>query len=106
MILPMEPLEDDEDRPSKSARKREALALQKLGEALIALKEADLTTLDLPENVAEAVREARRITSRGGGARQRQYIGRLMRTIDPAPIRLALEALNRNPSHHRAAKLG
>ena len=40
----------------------------------------------------EAIRAARRINSRGGGARQRQYIGKLMRDVDPEPIRAALAA--------------
>ena len=105
MILAMEPFEDDAERPSKSARKRAAHALQKLGERLIALKEVELAALNLPETLADAVREARRISSRAGGARQRQYIGRLMREIDPEPIRAALDALRTNPVHNRSAKL-
>jgi ribosome-associated protein len=80
------------ERPSKSARKRAAHAAQDLGEALVRLREAQLEALDLPETLKEAVREARRIKSRGGGARQRQYIGKLMRDVDPAPIRAALTA--------------
>jgi ribosome-associated protein len=80
------------ERPSKSARKRAAHAAQELGEALIRLREAQLEALDLPEPLKEAVRLARRITSRGGGARQRQYIGKLMREVDLEPIRAALAA--------------
>jgi len=80
------------ERPSKSARKRAAHAAQDLGEALIALREAQLEALELPEKLKEAVRLARRISSRAGGARQRQYIGKLMRDIDPEPIRAALAA--------------
>jgi ribosome-associated protein len=75
------------DGPSKSARKRAAHAAQDLGEELIRMRESDLETLDLPETLVDAIREARRITSRGGGARQRQYIGKLMRDIDLEPIR-------------------
>jgi 5-(carboxyamino)imidazole ribonucleotide mutase len=81
-----------EDRPSKSARKREALAAQKLGEELILLKDADLDALELPERLSEAIRQARRIRSRAAGARQRQYIGKLMREIDLEPILAALAA--------------
>jgi 5-(carboxyamino)imidazole ribonucleotide mutase len=81
-----------DDRPSKSARKRAALAAQKLGEELVLLKDADLQALDLPEALTAAIREARRIRSRAAGARQRQYIGKLMREIDPAPIHAALAA--------------
>jgi len=51
------------------------------------MRDSDLETLDLPETLLDAIREARRITSRGGGARQRQYIGKLMRDIDLEPIR-------------------
>jgi ribosome-associated protein len=80
------------DRPSKSQRKRDAHAAQDLGETLIGLRDSDLVALDLPEILVDAIREARRIPSRGGGARQRQYIGKLMREIDPEPIRAALAA--------------
>jgi ribosome-associated protein len=78
---------DDYDGPSKSARKRAAHAAQDLGEELIRMRDNDLVTLNLPEGLVDAVREARRITSRAGGARQRQYIGKLMRDIDLEPIR-------------------
>jgi ribosome-associated protein len=77
----------EHDGPSKSARKRAAHAAQDLGEELIRMRDSDLETLDLPETLVDAIREARRITSRGGGARQRQYIGKLMRDIDLEPIR-------------------
>jgi ribosome-associated protein len=78
--------------PSKSRRKRDATAAQGLGTRLIALKEADLAALDLPERLLDAILLAKRITSRGGLARQRQYIGKLMRDIDPVPLEAALEA--------------
>ena len=88
---------DDEDwqdlPPSKSARKRDALALQKLGEALVKMRLADLDRLPLPENLREAIDEARRLTNRGALSRQRQYIGKLMRDIDVAPVEAALAAL-------------
>lgn len=83
--------EDDEPgRPSKSQRKREAHAAQDLGEELIRLRDAELDALGLPEALADAIQEARRIKSRAGGARQRQYIGKLMREIDLEPIRAVL----------------
>jgi ribosome-associated protein len=81
--------------PSKSMRKREAAAAQDLGTRLIALKESELKALDLPESLHDAILLAQRITSRGGLARQRQYIGKLMRDIDPAPIEAALSAESR-----------
>ncbi len=84
------------ERPSKSARKREADAAQDLGTRLIALKESDLAALDLPEKLFDAIMLAKRITARGGLARQRQYIGKLMRDIDPAPVEAALNVKSRN----------
>ena len=86
------PERDEPERPSKSQRKRDAHAAQDLGEALIRLRDAELEALGLPEPLDEAIREARRITSRAAGARQRQYIGKLMREIDLEPIRAALAA--------------
>jgi ribosome-associated protein len=79
-------------RPSKSAAKRTAHAAQDLGELLIALTDAELAALELPEELRAALAAARAITSRAAGARQRQYIGKLMRALDPQPIRAALRA--------------
>lgn len=82
---------EGELRPSKSARKRAAHAAQALGEELIQLKPHELESLQLPEELYDAVREAQRIrNTRGGIARQRQYIGKLMREIDTSPIEAAL----------------
>ncbi len=83
---------EETERPSKSARKRAAQAAQDLGVELVQLREAQLAELDLPEKLKEAIRAARTITSRVAGARQRQYIGKLMRDVDPEPIRAALSA--------------
>ena len=87
------PRDDDDEGaqpPSKSARKRAAHAAQELGESLIALRDAELEALALPSQLTEAIRAARRINSRAAGARQRQYIGKLMRTLELEPIRAAL----------------
>jgi ribosome-associated protein len=86
----------DETKPSKSARKRAYLALQKLGEELITLRESDLQAMPLDEELRDAVLEARRIKAHGALRRQKQYIGKLMGRIDPEPIREALERLRRN----------
>jgi ribosome-associated protein len=85
----------DDLKPSKSARKREYLALQKLGEELITLKESDLEALPLDDNLREAVMEARQIKAHGALRRQKQYIGKLMRHVDPEPIRAEMAKLHR-----------
>jgi ribosome-associated protein len=84
------PEHDAQDPPSKSARKREALDLQSLGEALIELPPAELEALGLPETLHGAIVAARDISSRGARVRQRQFIGKLMREVDAGPIRAAL----------------
>ncbi len=80
------------ERPSKSAAKREAEALQTLGESLLSLPPGELAELPLPEELREAIALARRIHAHGGLRRQRQLIGKLMRRIDVEPIRAALAA--------------
>ena len=86
----------DDTKPSKSARKRAYLALQKLGEELITLRESELQAMPLDEDLRDAVLEARRIKAHGALRRQKQYIGKLMGRVDPEPIREALERLRRN----------
>lgn len=76
----------DQEPLSKTKRKAAMQDLQDMGEELIALNKTRLAQLNLPETLFEAVKEAQRITSNGAIARQRQYIGRLMREIDTAPI--------------------
>ncbi len=96
------------DKPSKSHLKRESRSLQKLGEALIDLSPEDLEPLDLPERLLEALDDARRIRKHEALRRQRQYIGRLMREIDPEPVRQFLEsrlsAAQENNRHFHAAE--
>jgi ribosome-associated protein len=86
-------------KPSRSFRKRQAEALQKLGVRLVELKAAELAALSLPEELLAAIHEARRLKDRGALARQRQYIGKLMRDVDPGPIEQALAARAFNPLH-------
>jgi ribosome-associated protein len=80
-------------KPSKSARKREFLALQELGENLIDLKALELDSLGLDEELQNAVRAAQRMKSHGALRRQKQLIGKLMRQVDAEPIRAALNRL-------------
>lgn len=80
-----------QEQPSKTQRKQEMHALQALGERLVGLSEDQLARIDLPESLREAIAEAKRIRSREGLRRQLQFVGRLMREVDPAPIRAQLE---------------
>jgi len=77
-------------RPSKTQRKAASHALQSLGEALAALSDARLADVPLDEGLRDAVMEYRRTRSFEGKRRQMQYIGKLMRRIDVAPIEQAV----------------
>ncbi len=83
-----------DSKPSKSARKREHLALQELGEELITLSEAELESLSLDESLLNAVRDASQMKAYGALRRQKQLIGKLMRGVDPGPIRAAISKHN------------
>lgn len=84
--------EDDEfedDFISKSQLKRESEAQQAVGERLIDLSPEKLAQLDLPEKLVDAVELARKLlerNERGALKRQKQYIGKLMRSVDVEPI--------------------
>jgi len=79
-------------KPSKSARKRETLALQSLGEQLIGLAPEQLEHIGLDDALHEAILAAKSIRAHGALRRQKQLIGKLMRSVDPAPIAAALDA--------------
>lgn len=70
------------------------LALQKMGERLAELSSAQLEKMELPTELKEAVIVAGGIRKHGARRRQLQYIGTLMRRLDPEPIRKALECLD------------
>ena len=91
-----------EEIVSKTRRKRAVEELQKLGASLVALAPARLDTLELPAELLGAVREAQRITSREARRRQLQFIGKLMRSLDPAPVRAALAQLDGRSAAARA----
>src|SRR5262245_12293082 len=91
------PVDGASDAPpiSKTQVKREMHALLHLGEELVKLDAGRFAALarevELPERLVEAVAEARTITAWGARKRQLQFIGKLMREQDPAPIRRRLE---------------
>ena len=80
--------------PSKSQRKREMTALQDLGGELVALSKERLAKIDMPERLRDALLEAQRITSHEARRRQMQYIGKIMRDVDAAPLRAAMDEIN------------
>lgn len=99
-------LHDDEPEeelpPSKTKVKKQMLELQDLGKTLTGLSNEKLRELDLPENLLIALTEYKRMTKFGALNRQLQYIGRLMRDVEPAPILSKLEAWNGTSRQHTA----
>jgi ribosome-associated protein len=87
-------------RPSKSSRKRAALALQALGARLVQMRATELAKLPLDDSLRAALQEARRLRSHGALARQHQYIGKLMRDIDLAALEAALAGLDAAQKAH------
>ena len=89
---------DAEGRPSKTRLKQEAHELQVLGRDLAQLPEARLATLPLEGPLLDAVLELRRTRSHEGRRRQLQYVGKLMRSADAAPLREAVAQARLGPA--------
>lgn len=82
-------------RKSKQQQKREAEAVQLLGKTIVDLSPAQykqaLARLVLPEKLTEAMEQCRGMKAREARRRQLQYIGKLMRDVDPEPVQQVLE---------------
>ena len=90
------------DEQSRTDLKRESTELQKLGEDLLTLRIDLIERLDVSEKLKDAVAEAKRITNFEGKRRQMQYIGKLMRRVDPSVLetmRAALVEQNSGSAH-------
>ena len=89
------------EEPSKSQLKRESHALQAMGKELVEMPEGKLQKFDLPEQLKEAIYEARRLKSREAKRRHLQYIGKLMRTSNIDNIQHTLEKMNHQSLTYR-----
>ncbi|MFC7002660.1 ribosome biogenesis factor YjgA [Pseudobowmanella zhangzhouensis] len=90
----------DDDVKSKSQIKREFLALQALGEKIVNMG-AHSDKIPLDDALLEAIELARRINRKKDSyRRQIQYIGKLLRNRDVAPIE---EAINKIENKHQIA---
>ena len=77
---------DGVDKISKTKRKQQMLELQDLGEELVALSKDALKKTPMSDELREAIKEYQRIPTHGAHRRQMQYIGKIMRNEDTAPI--------------------
>ena len=88
---------------SKTEMKEDMEALQKLGEELVGLKPSSLEKFPLNDDLREAIANAQRFKNEAK-RRQLQYIGKLMRQVDPEPIQAELDRL-RNKHSQATAEL-
>ena len=86
------------DEQSRTDLKRESAELQELGEELLTLRADLMERLELSEKLKDAVLEAKRITNFEGKRRQMQFIGKLMRLVDPAVLETVRAALTEQTS--------
>ncbi len=100
----MEDSTPQDDLPSKTRRKQAMHALQALGAELVELPKSRTDAIGLPDALNRALADARRFTAHEARRRQLQYIGRLMRDIDPEPVRAAIERFH-GKSRAEAARL-
>lgn len=84
-----EPQKPDDE--SKSQRKKDMIALQKMGESLIQLTTEQLVAIELPENLLTAIKHMKSLSANEAKRRQMQYIGKMMRHIDVEKIKQALK---------------
>jgi len=89
--------DNDQFEISKSQRKRELDDLKKLGSELLEFSDDALRQLITSEVLLEALRTARRITSNSARKRQMQYIGKLLKDEDAAPL---IDAVNTRHNQH------
>jgi ribosome-associated protein len=94
------------DEASKTDLKRESTALQKLGTELLGLRPELMDKLGLSDKLVDALAEARRITNFEGKRRQMQFVGKLMRLLEPdkvEAVKAALEAQHKGSAADTAA---
>ena len=84
----------DTDEPSRSQRRRDALAVFELAERLVGLTDTQLTQLPLDDELRDAILHARRITQQIARKREIQFLAKQMRRRDDEELdalRAALE---------------
>ncbi len=94
----------DDERPSKTQRKREMTALQELGDKLAELTPESLKKMPLDEHLLDTLLQAKKMVQREARRRHMQLVGKLMRAADVGAIQEAYDAIQ-NGSREVAAAL-
>ena len=80
--------------PSRSELRRAALDVLALGEKLVALSDAQLAKLPIPEDLLPHIRDAKRITSHVAHKRQLAFLAKQMRREDDDALDAIRDALD------------
>ncbi len=83
---------EENNGPSKSQLKRDALAVRDLGSELAALGDAERARVPLPDDIVSAIVELNRTTRHGARKRQLGWLAKRLRQVDIEPIEAALES--------------
>ena len=86
--------DQDEAIKSRTKAKLKVEALQRLGERLIDLPVEQIRSMEIPEPLKKEVIFAKTVTSHGARRRQLQFIGSIMRTIEPETIVAAIDRIS------------
>jgi ribosome-associated protein len=102
-----QPYDNDGDYVSRTGQKVESEDAQKLGMRLIALSKSQLDRMGLDEFLYDAVLHSKNIKTKTEAYRRHlQYIGKLMRGFDHAPIEAALDKiLNKNNNENAQVQI-
>jgi ribosome-associated protein len=71
-----------DDFKSKTALKNEAKDIHAFGKILVGLTDKQISQIDLPENVHEAIKELKKLKKNSAQKRQSLYLAKLLRDID------------------------
>lgn len=94
--------DNDIEPKSKTQIKEEMLALQDIGRVLIELPDSVYKTFPISEDLDDAIKTYRRISSHNARKRQMQYIGRVIRGLDVQPL---LDAIDNHKNGNRKKNL-
>lgn len=94
--------DEDGNWVSKTRRKKDCDAMQEIGERMIALNSDELSQIDMDDELRRAIEEAQRIKSHGALKRQKQYIGKIMRSMDSDSLEQQLDRLLHRHDLHNA----
>lgn len=87
----MDNWDDEYDGPSRSQKKRDATALQRMGEELVNLGPDMIKKAGIPPKLRDALLESFNITKHEARRRHFQYVGKLMREVNTDRVEELLE---------------